>query len=145
MKRIYFKNVKVEVFVDVFDSVLCKNKDSYSLCCDTNEQFNSLYDFFKRFIPELYTEDLEVFIPKKYIRRVVHVSTGSLAQLVKQRLRPKQRHDVVVKSCNPYKVVAPVRIWVSLLKLFKYIRTFNLESYYLDLYRFVIIFEQMKL
>ena len=83
MKRIYFKNVEVDVIVDVYDSVLCKSKDSYSLCCDTNEQFDALYDFFKRFIPELHTEDLEVFIPKKYIRRVVHVSTGSLAQLVK--------------------------------------------------------------
>lgn len=83
MKRIYFKNVKVEVFVDVFDNVLCKSKDSYSLCCNTNKQFDALYDFFKRFIPELRTEDLEVIIPKKYIRRVVHVSTGSLAQLVK--------------------------------------------------------------
>lgn len=91
MKRIYFKNVKVEVFVDVFDNVLCKNKDSYSLCCDTNDQFDALYDFFKRFIPELHTEDLEVFIPKKYIRRVVNVSTGSLAQLVQQRLAYNQK------------------------------------------------------
>ena len=83
MKRIYFKNVEVDVIVDVYDSVLCKNKDSYSLCCDDTKQFDALYDFFKRFIPELHIEDLEVIIPKKYIKRVVRVSTGSLAQLVK--------------------------------------------------------------
>ena len=90
MKRIYFKDVEVDVIVDVYDSVLCKNKDSYSLCCDTNKQFDALYDLCRRFIPELRTEDLEVIIPKKYIKRVVHVSTGSLAQLVKQRLPYKQ-------------------------------------------------------
>lgn len=83
MKRIYFKNVSVKIFIDVFDNVLHKNKDSYSLCCDTDEQLDSLYNFFRRFIPEIYMEDLEVYIPKKYIRKVVHVSTGSLAQLVK--------------------------------------------------------------
>ena len=86
MKRIYLQNLKKgvgEVFFDAYDSVLQKDKESYALCCDNSEQLQSTYDFFRRILPEIYTIDLEVHIMKKYIRKVVHVSTGSLAQLVK--------------------------------------------------------------
>lgn len=85
MKRIYLKNLKEgvgEVFFDTYDSVLQKEKNSYALCCDNNEQLKSTYDFFRKILPEIYTIGLEVHIMKKYIRKVVHVSTGSLAQLV---------------------------------------------------------------
>ena len=74
MKRIYFKNVEVDVIVDVYDSVLCKDKDSYAICCETNEQFDMLCDLFGRFLPEFRTEDLEVFIPNKYISKIVCVT-----------------------------------------------------------------------
>lgn len=83
MKRIYFKDVECDIFVDVYDNVLYKTDDAYVICCETNEQLNMLYDLFRRVMSDVYTVELGVHIPRKYIRKVVHVSTGSLAQLVK--------------------------------------------------------------
>lgn len=82
MKRIYFKNVKAEVFMDVYDNILCKTKEAYVICCKTNEEVNSTYDLLRRVMNDVYTMKLGVYIPRKYIGKVTQVD-GSLAQLVK--------------------------------------------------------------
>ena len=81
MKRIYFKNTKCELFVDVYDNILRKTEEAYVICCKTNEQVDTLYDLLRRVMTDVYTIELSVYIPRKYIKRVAQVD-GSLAQLV---------------------------------------------------------------
>jgi hypothetical protein len=74
MKRIYFKNTKCELFVDVYDNVLRKTESAYVLCCETREQLDSAYDLFRRVMDDVYTMELSVYIPRKYIGKVTQVT-----------------------------------------------------------------------
>jgi len=74
MKRIYFKNTKCELFIDVYDNVLRKTKSAYVLCCETREQLDSAYDLFRRVMDDVYTMELSVYIPRKYIGKVTQVT-----------------------------------------------------------------------
>ena len=81
MKRIYFKNTKCELFVDVYDNILRKTEKDYVICCETNEQVDSVYDLLRRVMDDVYTMNLGVYIPRKYIRRVAQVK-GTLSSVV---------------------------------------------------------------
>lgn len=74
MKRIYFKNTKCELFIDVYDNVLRKTESAYVICCKTHEQLNSAYDLFRRVMDDVYTIELSVYIPRKYIGKVTQVT-----------------------------------------------------------------------